>query len=69
MTAADLHALADALDRLAATGFDVVVEVGGELIIRAKPAAAPPQSQPFASGTRFDDGTGWAEQTSESTRT
>jgi hypothetical protein len=68
MTAADLRALADALDRLAATGFDVVVEVGGELIIRAKPAAAPVQGEPFADRTRFDDGTGWVEQTSESAR-
>jgi hypothetical protein len=68
MTAADLRALADVLDRLTASGFAVVVEVGGELIIRAKPAAAPPQSEPFADGTRFDDRTGWVEQTSESAR-
>jgi hypothetical protein len=68
MTAADLRALAAVLDRLVATGFAVVVEVGGELIIRAKPAAAPMQSEPFSDRTRFDDGTGWVEQTSESAR-
>jgi hypothetical protein len=65
MTAADLRAVADLLDRLVVAGFDVAVELGGDLIIRAKPAAAA-SDEPFSNGTRFADGTGWVEQTSES---
>ena len=65
MTAVDLRVMADLLDRLAAAGFDVALEVGGDLIIRATPAAATARGEPFADGTRFDDGTGWVERTSE----
>jgi hypothetical protein len=65
MTAADLRAVADLLDRLVAAGFDVTLDLGGDLIIRAKPAVPAP-GEPFGNGTRFDDGTGWVEQTSES---
>jgi hypothetical protein len=61
MTAADLRALADLLDLLAAAGFTVALEIGGDLIIRARPAAAPAAGEPFSDGTRFDDGTGWIE--------
>ena len=57
--------VADVLDRLAAAGFDVALEVGGDLIIRATPAAAA-SGEAVADGTRFDDGTGWVEQPSES---
>jgi hypothetical protein len=48
MTAADLRAVADLLDRLAAAGFDVALEIGGDLIIRAKPAAAAAQASSLA---------------------
>jgi hypothetical protein len=65
MTAADLRAVADLLDRLVVAGFDVALELGGDLIIRAKPPA-PVQGESFSDGTRFADGTGWVEQTSES---
>jgi hypothetical protein len=61
MTAADLRALADFLDLLAAAGFRVALEIGGDLIIRARPAAAPALGEPFSDGTRFHDGTGWIE--------
>jgi hypothetical protein len=67
MTAADLRAVADLLDGPGAAGFDVAVEFGGDLIIRAKPAAPAP-GEPFSNGMRFDDRTGWVEQTSESGR-
>ena len=66
MTAADLRVMADLLDRLSAAGFDVAVEVGGDLIIRAMPTAPAVRGEPFSDGTRFTDGTGWVEQTSES---
>jgi hypothetical protein len=69
MTAADLRAVADLVDRLAAAGFAVAVEFGGDLIIRAKPTAPDAQGEPFSDGTRFTDGTGWVEQTSESSGT
>jgi hypothetical protein len=65
MTAADLRTLADVLDRLAAAGFDVALELGGDLLIRARPAATA-LGEPFSDGTRFTDGTGWVEQTGES---
>jgi hypothetical protein len=39
MTAGDLRAMADLLDRLTAAGFDVALEVGGDLMIRAQPRA------------------------------
>jgi hypothetical protein len=61
MTAADLRGLADFLDLLAAAGFRVALEIGGDLIIRARPAAVPAAGEPFSDGTRFDDGTGWVE--------
>jgi hypothetical protein len=61
MNAADLRALADLLDLLAAAGFAVALEIGGDLIIRARPAAVPAVGEPFSDGTRFDDGTGWIE--------
>jgi hypothetical protein len=61
MSAGDLRALADLLDRLAAAGFAVALEIGGDLIIRARPAAAPALAEPFSDGTRFTDGTGWIE--------
>jgi hypothetical protein len=61
MSAADLRALADFLDLLAAAGFTVALEIGGDLIIRARPAAAPAADEPFSDGTRFTDGTGWIE--------
>jgi hypothetical protein len=61
MTASDLRALADLLDRLAAAGFTVALEIGGDLIIRARPAAVPAAGEPFSDGTRFEDGTGWIE--------
>jgi hypothetical protein len=66
MTAADLRVMADLLDRLATAGFDVALEFGGDLIIRARPVAAPAQGEPISDGTRFTDGTGWVEQASES---
>ena len=50
------------LDRLAAAGFDVALEVGGDLIIRATPMAPAAPGEPFSDGTRFTDGTGWVEQ-------
>jgi hypothetical protein len=65
MTAADLRAVADLLDRFVAAGFDVALDLGGDLIIRVKPAA-PASGEPFTDGTRFDNGTGRVEQTSES---
>jgi hypothetical protein len=61
MTAGDLRALADLLDRLAAAGFMVELEIGGDLIIRARPAPVPAAGEPFSDGTRFADGTGWTE--------
>jgi hypothetical protein len=61
MTAADLRALADFLDLLAVAGFTVALEIGGDLIIRARPAAVPAAGEPFSDGTRFTDGTGWTE--------
>jgi hypothetical protein len=61
MTAGDLRALADLLDRLAAAGFTVALEIGGDLVIRARPAAVAAVGEPFSDGTRFDDGTGWVE--------
>jgi hypothetical protein len=61
MTAGDLRALADLLDRLAAAGFTVALEISGDLIIRARPGAVPAAGEPFSDGTRFDDGTGWIE--------
>jgi hypothetical protein len=61
MSAADLRALADFLDLLAAAGFTVALEIGGDLIIRARPATVPAAGEPFSNGTRFDDGTGWIE--------
>jgi hypothetical protein len=61
MTAGDLRALADLLDRLAAAGFTVALEIGGDLIIRARPAAVPAAGEPFSDGMGFDDGTGWIE--------
>jgi hypothetical protein len=62
MTAADLRALADLMERLAAAGFDVGLELGGEITIKARPAPVPSlQGEPFADGTRFADGTGWVE--------
>ena len=63
MTATDLRAVADVLDRLAAAGFDVALELG-ELIIRATPAAAA-RGEAVADGTRFDDDTGWVEGSPE----
>jgi predicted ATPase len=63
MTAADLRALADVLDRLAAAGFVVALELGGDLVIRATPAAAT--GEPFSDGTRFSDATGWTEHADE----
>jgi hypothetical protein len=51
MTAADLRTLADVLDRLAAAGFDVALELGGDLLIRARPAATA-LGEPFSDGTR-----------------
>jgi hypothetical protein len=59
MTAADLRALADVLDQLAAAGFAVALELGGDLVIRATPATA--DGEPFSDGTRFSDATGWTE--------
>ena len=62
MTAADLRALAELLERLAAAGFDVGLELGGDITIKARPS--PPaglRGEPFANGTRFDDGTGWVD--------
>jgi hypothetical protein len=61
MSAADLRALANLLDLLAAAGFTVALELGGDLIIRARPAVEAPANEPFSDGTRFDDGTGWVE--------
>ena len=61
MNSADLRALADFLDLLAAAGFAVALEIGGDLIIRARPATVPPAGEPFSDGTRFDDGTGWID--------
>jgi hypothetical protein len=61
MTAADLRAMADLLDRLAAAGFEVALEIGGDLIIRARPSGVPAAGEPFSDGTRFTDGTGWSE--------
>jgi hypothetical protein len=61
VTAGDLRGLADLLDRLAAAGFTVALEIDGDLIIRARPAAVPAVGEPFSDGTRFDDGTGWIE--------
>ena len=69
MTSADLRVMADLLDRLAAVGYDVALEFGGDLIIRAKPTAPDAQGEPFSDGTRFTDGTGWVEQASESSGT
>jgi predicted ATPase len=69
MTAADLRVMADLLDRLAAAGFAVALEVGGDLIIRATPPGSTTQGEPFSDGTRFTDGTGWVEQASESSGT
>ena len=65
MTAADLRSVADALDRLVDAGFDVALELGGDLLIRARPAATA-SGELFSDGTRFTDGTGWVEQTGES---
>ena len=59
MTVADPRMMADVLDRLATAGFAVALAFGGDLILRAKPAA-PAQGEPFSDGTQFDDGTGWA---------
>jgi hypothetical protein len=67
MTAADLRAVADLLDRLAASGFDVALEFGGDLIIRAKPMVPATQGEPFSDGTRFTDGTGWVDRESSDT--
>jgi hypothetical protein len=61
MTAGDLRALADLLDRLAAAGFTVALQIEGDLLIRARPAAVPTAGEPFSDGTRFTDGTGWTE--------
>jgi hypothetical protein len=61
MTAADLRALADLLDLLAAAGFTVALQIEGDLLIRARPAAAPAAGEPFSDGMRFTDGTGWIE--------
>jgi len=63
MTVADLRMMADLLDRLIAAGSAVALEFGGDLILRAKPAARA-QGEPFSDGTRFDDGTGWVESES-----
>ncbi len=60
MTAADLRTLADLLDQLAAAGFTVGLELGGEITIKARPAAVL-RGEPFGDGTRFTDGTGWVE--------
>jgi hypothetical protein len=60
MTAADLRTLAELLDQLAASGFTVGLELGGEITIKARPATAL-RGEPFADGTRFTDGTGWVE--------
>jgi hypothetical protein len=60
MTAADLRTLAELLDQLAAAGFVVALEFGGEITIKARPAASI-QGEPFADDTRFTDGTGWVE--------
>ena len=59
MTAVDLRTLAELLDRLAAAGFTVGLELGGEITIKARPMAA--QGEPFSDGTRFTDGTGWVD--------
>jgi hypothetical protein len=67
MTAADLRAVADVLDQLTAAGFDVALEFGGDLIIRAKPTAPAAQGEPFSDGTRFTDGTGWVDRESSDT--
>ena len=58
MTAADLRTLAELLDQLAAAGFAIGLELGGEITIKARSAASV-QGEPFADGTRFTDGTGW----------
>jgi hypothetical protein len=63
MTAADLRDLADVLEQLAAAGFTVALELGGDLVIRITPRAA--DGEPFSDGTRFSDATGWTEHTGE----
>ena len=60
MTAADLRTLAELLDRLAAAGFIVGLELGGEITIKARPAASI-RGEAFADGTRFTDGMGWVD--------
>ncbi len=59
MTAADLRALAELLERLEAAGFDVALQLGGITITAQPPASL--QGEPFADGTRFMDRTGWVE--------
>jgi hypothetical protein len=66
MTAADLRVMADLLDQLAAGAFDVAVEFGGDLIIRAKPPE-PLQGEALTDGTRFSDDTGRVEDESSDT--
>jgi hypothetical protein len=39
----------------------LALEIGGDLIIRARPGAVPALAEPFSDGTRFTDGTGWVE--------
>ena len=54
MTAVDLRAMADLLDRLTAAGFDVALEVDGDLIIRATPVVAPEIKSPSSLPSRSE---------------
>jgi hypothetical protein len=61
MSAADLRTLADLMEQLAAAGYEVGLELGGEITIKARPATVRSQGEPFADDTRFEDGTGWID--------